>query len=231
MERIPVYLLKNIDYKESIMIQDELQSRLINRDRIGFILFAEYGENIFTQGKYGNSDNILIDTEKLEELGLKLYRTDRGGDVTYHGPGQIVCYPVLNLKKLNLTIKRYVFLLEEVIKSYLKEFGIDSKRINGNPGIWVERKKIASIGVNVKKFITKHGFSLNLNNETSFYNYINPCGFNKLEITSVKNELCSKSDLSLNYTVLLQYFESLLKVRLDYEFINLNLDNLEKIKL
>ena len=215
MQTVKTYILRNADYNESIIIQEELQKRLLQSENIGYMLFIDYKENIYTQGKYGDDNNVLINVNKLKGLGIKFYKTDRGGDITYHGPGQIVCYPIINLKRLKLKVKNYVFLLEEVIKEFLKDVGLTSNRVKGMPGIWIENKKIASIGVNVRRNITKHGFSINVENELSYFKHINPCGLNKLAVTSIRNELRIKVDLERLYRSLILNFERKFNVKVE----------------
>ena len=228
---IKVLVLKDCEYNQSITIQKELQKEVMSNANKAFIFIVEYKNHIFTQGKYGKSENILIDKNMLERMNIKIYQTDRGGDVTYHGPGQIVCYPILNLKSLKLTVKKYIFLLEELIQTYLSEFNIESRRICDKPGIWIGDKKIASIGVNIKKFVTKHGFSINANSETKYNDYINPCGFNNLKFTSVKQITGKDISFEQSLNLLLSNFENVFNINLDSGYINLNEDSLEKIAL
>ena len=229
MMEIKVLVLNNICYKQSITIQEKLQKNVIYNKNSAYLLFVDYKDHIFTQGKYGKNENILVDTNKLTNLGINLYKTDRGGDVTYHGPGQIVCYPILNLKIMKLTVKKYVFLLEQLIMDYLKDLNIKSARIDGKPGIWVDDCKIASIGVNIKKFVTKHGFSINVNNETKYNNYINPCGYSDLIFTSVKDLIDTEISYEHSCNSLIKHFENLFGFKISGEFFNLNEDRFEKI--
>lgn len=228
MKNIKLYYLDKVTYEQSITIQNLLQNNLVNNGEEGFVLFVEYNEHIYTQGKNGDDNNILIDSSRLGELGIRFYNTDRGGDITYHGPGQIVCYPILNLKSMNLTVRKYVFLLEEIIMNYLCMFGISPVRMEGNPGLWVADRKISSIGVNIKKHITKHGFSINVNNELSYYDFINPCGFEKLKFTSVRNETGKPADLRNSYAILIKLFERYFNFNNIEKLTSLNLDNLMK---
>lgn len=209
MSKIKLLEFENISYRESLSIQEDLQKKIILNDSDDmFLLFVNYNEHIFTFGKYGNKENLLIDKDIIEKLNIKIFESDRGGDITYHGPGQLVVYPIFNLKKLNLRVKKFVRKIELVIKSFLKELKIESEILEKKPGLWVGNKKIASIGFNIKRHITKHGFSLNLSNDLSYYKYINTCGFEGLELTSIKNEINRSISTQFCYERLNFYIES-----------------------
>ena len=142
---------------------------------------------VITLGRGARKENILVNPDILEKKGIKLYRIERGGDVTFHGPGQWVGYPILDLRKRGRDVHLYLRNLEEVIIRVLAFYGIQGKRIPGLTGVWVKERKIASIGVAIKKWITYHGFAFCVYPEKDFFQLINPCGLNR-EMTSLREE-------------------------------------------
>jgi lipoyl(octanoyl) transferase len=137
----------------------------------------------------------------LQAKDATFYKTDRGGDITYHGPGQIVGYPILDLDQLGLKLKEYIHLLEESIILTLNEFNIKGERLDGATGVWLDKdiegkaRKICAIGVKASRFVTMHGFAFNVNTELEYFNYINPCGFTDKGVTSLEKELGAKQDI------------------------------------
>ena len=191
-----------IDYKEAWDYQKEVFEKLVtykkelkNEDRKNlsspdnYLLFCEH-PHVYTLGKSGKSDNLLVSAAQLESKGAAFYRIDRGGDITYHGPGQLVGYPVLDLERFDMGIRRYVFLIEEAIICSLAHFGITAARLDGAPGIWVDQsRKICALGVRASRGITMHGFALNVNTDLGFFGFIHPCGFVDKGVTSMEKEL------------------------------------------
>jgi lipoyl(octanoyl) transferase len=149
---------------------------------------------VFTLGKSGDLENLLINNEQLKEKGVTFYRTDRGGDITYHGPGQLVLYPIFDLEHYNIGLKKYIHLLEETVIRFLAEYGVVGERLEGSIGVWIDTqfpgktRKICAIGVRSSRYVTMHGLALNINTDLSFYNYINPCGYIDKGVTSLKHE-------------------------------------------
>jgi len=158
-----------------------------------YLIYCEH-PNVITMGKSGNEKNLLINNSKLKEKNIQYIKTDRGGDITFHGPGQIVGYPVIDLENLNIGVKEYIFKLEEVIILTLNDYHIKGERHPQATGVWLDpqnnslKRKICSIGVRCSRFVTMHGFALNVYNDLSFFDFINPCGFSEIKITSVKEE-------------------------------------------
>ncbi len=221
--------LDGITYRESLSIQEYLQRKLVFKEAsCMYLLFVNYKQHIFTHGKNGKKNNLLIKDDECKKLDIKVFESDRGGDITYHGPGQLVCYPIFNLKELNLGVKQFVARIEEVIKAFLIELGMVPQSLEKKPGVWVFDKKIASVGLNIKRHITKHGFSLNIDNELSYYRYINPCGYSGLEMTSVKNELATKIDHDYCCERIKHYIESSFNINIVESSTNEVLDNLLK---
>ena len=149
-----------------------------------FLILLEHPP-VLTLGRWGRVGNILVDRHRLQELRIDLVRCERGGQVTYHGPGQLVGYPVLNLKHLGLGIRDYVFLLEEVIIRVLADYDLQASRKTGYPGVWVEGEKIASLGLAVQEGIAFHGFALNYGVDLEPFHWIIPCGLSGVRMTSM----------------------------------------------
>lgn len=179
--------LGRVSYTCALNLQEKIQNMIIsgNIEAAGVVLFL-YHDPVITTGKYGDDSNLLINTSELQKAGIEYVRTSRGGDATYHGPGQLVCYPIFNLKRLHLGIRRFIESLEDINIEYLYGLGIEGRAVEGLHGVWVGNEKIASIGVRVKRHVTMHGFALNLSNDLSPFGFINPCGMEGATITSVK---------------------------------------------
>ncbi|WP_018132814.1 lipoyl(octanoyl) transferase LipB [Effusibacillus pohliae] len=150
---------------------------------------------VYTIGRAGGEHHVLVDEQQLKQLGISLYEVDRGGDVTYHGPGQLVGYPILPLARWGNDVRRYIRMLEEVVIRFLREYGIESGRIEGLSGVWVGNEKICAIGVKAsrdragKSFITSHGFALNVQPDLSHFTHIVPCGIVDKGVTSMQRLL------------------------------------------
>ncbi len=157
------------------------------------LLLCEH-PHVYTLGKSGNANNLLIDPAFMERIGAAYYTVDRGGDITYHGPGQLVGYPILDLERLGMGLKDYVHGLEQAIIDTLARYGIEGERCGGAAGVWIpadrERplRKIAAIGVRSSRFVTMHGFALNVEPAMEYFSYINPCGFTDRSVTSIALE-------------------------------------------
>ncbi len=166
----------------------------------GTLIFVEH-PNVFTLGKSGSESNLFLDNAEIERKGATFYRIDRGGDITYHGPGQIVGYPVFDLEILKIGLKDYIFRLEEAIIQTIKAYGLESSRFSGGTGVWLEpdrkgrARKICAIGVKASRFVTMHGFAFNVNTDLTWFNYINPCGFTDRGVTSLEKETGIRQDM------------------------------------
>lgn len=197
----------SIDYKEGWDFQEKLFNRLVEdkkaeRDREQHLIFCEH-PHVYTLGKSGTENNLLINEDFLKKINATFYRTNRGGDITYHGPGQLVGYPIFDLDLMNLGLKQYIFQLEEVIISTLQVFGIVGTRMEGATGVWLDvnvpakARKICAIGVRSSHWVTMHGFAFNVNTNLEYFNYINPCGFVDKGVTSLQKELGKPIELQL----------------------------------
>lgn len=158
----------------------------------GYLLMVEH-EPVYTLGKSGNEANMLIDAIQLRAKQAEFVKVDRGGDITFHGPGQLVVYPVLDLEQFGLGIKDYVDCLEEVVIRTIAEDRIQGERLSGATGVWIEAtsshaRKICAIGIKCSRYVTMHGFALNVNTDLNYFNYIHPCGFIDKGVTSIEKE-------------------------------------------
>lgn len=168
-------------------VNDELPTK-------NYLLFVEHPP-VYTLGKSGKAEHILITDEQRQQKGIEFYNTNRGGDITFHGPEQIVGYPILDLEKFYTDIGRYLRALEEVIILTLAEYGIEAGRSAGETGVWIDamikgkERKICAMGVRCSRWITMHGFALNVNTDLDYFNYIIPCGIQNKKVTSIKEEL------------------------------------------
>lgn len=156
---------------------------------------------VYTLGFHGNSANMLLNEEELSKRGCELVRIERGGDITYHGPGQLILYPIIDLEKHGLGVKRYIALLEETVIVLLKEYGLTGERIEGATGVWIgkgglDERKICAIGVKISHGVTMHGFALNVNTDLAAFSAINPCGFVNKGVTSMQKELHMTLDIN-----------------------------------
>lgn len=198
--------LGQCSYKISLEHQDNIHSRVSEQKITDSIIFVEH-EHVYTLGKNANQNNILSDYPK----DVEIHNIDRGGDVTYHGPGQLVGYPIINIKNLNMSIGRYVHTLEKILINTLAMFDIKSKRRDKLIGVWVGEEKIAAIGVRVKNGITKHGFALNVNTDLSYYDGIIPCGIENCKVTSMEQLLQKNIELKLVIDIISKEFAKYFK--------------------
>jgi lipoyl(octanoyl) transferase len=212
MSRVIFEDLGLIDYKEAWDLQESSLLRVIesraNPDRrFSYLYFCEH-PHVYTLGKSGTEQNLLINEEFLKKIDACYYKINRGGDITYHGPGQLVGYPIFDLDQFGIQVKRYVHLLEEAIIQSMDHFGIPCGRLEGATGAWLDvdvparTRKICAIGVRVSRFVSMHGFALNVNTNLNYFNYINPCGFVDKGVTSMEKELGRPMDFNLVKQVL-----------------------------
>jgi lipoate-protein ligase B len=174
-----------IDYKEAWDLQHDLWARRVRGEVPDLLLFLEH-PHVITLGRRGNRSYLIASPEVLEAMAIPIYHVERGGDVTYHGPGQLVVYPIFNLKEYGYRLIRFVDQLEEVILGVLKDFGMEGRKDSLNRGVWVNGDKIASIGVTIKRWVSFHGFSLNYETDLKYFDLIHPCGLVGKKMTSMK---------------------------------------------
>ena len=205
-------------YQYQLEKVDELVDKRNEQEFAGCFIYVEH-PHVYTLGRHGKTDNLLISEQLLSKINASFVKTDRGGDITYHGPGQIVGYPILDLMKLQISPKNYVFNLEEVIIRVLAKYGIKGDRINGSIGVWLDvdkpkPRKICSIGIRITRNITMHGFALNVNTDLKYFSYINPCGFTNIAVTSIANELAHSVDLEEVKKEILINFQEIFAIQL-----------------
>jgi len=173
----------------------ELQHLLVGQRKQELIpdqfLIVEH-PHVITLGRNGKPEHLLAGEEALRRAGIEFHLTDRGGDITYHGPGQVVGYPILDLRHWRRDVAAYVRAIEQVLIDALQEFGITAGRLEGATGVWVDGRKVAAIGVHISRWITYHGFALNLNTDLSYFQYIIPCGLTR-PVTSMEQLGCRAS--------------------------------------
>jgi lipoyl(octanoyl) transferase len=201
------------DYKEAWDLQENVFRKIISRKiaiqennpvdepaQPGTLILVEH-PHVYTLGKSGSEDNLLIDHIQLQTRDAQFYRTNRGGDITYHGPGQIVGYPIFDLEEIGIGLREYISRLEEAVILTVAAFGIRSSRLKEATGVWLNAeqgkrpRKICAIGVRASKYVTMHGFAFNVNTDLTYFNYINPCGYTDKGVTSLEKELGGKQDL------------------------------------
>ena len=194
-----------ITYREAFYLQTKIFEEKINAKRKGevsenIVLFCEH-PHVYTIGKSGDENNLLINESFLKQIDATYFKSDRGGDITYHGPGQLIVYPIIDLEDFKLGTKEYIYKLEYLIIDVLKEYGLSGELSKGNIGVWLDagkqnERKLCSIGVKVSRGITMHGLALNVNTDLSYFNHINPCGYIDKGVSSMKNELEREIDLA-----------------------------------
>jgi len=194
-----------IPYPEAFRKQKELFEAAIHqksehKETRNTIVFCEH-PHVITIGKNGSTSNLLFPEKSLKEKQVELYPVDRGGDVTYHGPGQLVGYPIIDLEAFHIGLKSYIFLLEEIIIRLLDRYTLKGERLAGAAGVWLQAgdpqktRKICAIGVKSNRYVTMHGFALNISTDLSYFGLINPCGFKDKGVTSLEKELKEKVDI------------------------------------
>ncbi len=220
------------DYKEVWDYQEKLFAEVVdvklhNRDNpvdlqsiTNHLLFVEH-PHVYTLGKSGVQNNLLINEQFLKQINATFYKINRGGDITYHGPGQIVGYPILDLEALDLQVRSYIDKLEEAIIQTLAEYGIKSERLDGATGVWIDTtvpgksRKICAIGVKASRYVSMHGFALNVNTDLNYFNHINPCGFVDKGVTSMQKELGRELDMNEVKDLLLKKLVEIFNLQLN----------------
>ncbi|QEN03506.1 lipoyl(octanoyl) transferase [Thiospirochaeta perfilievii] len=183
-----------LSYKNSYdLMLDTYKSRVKGSIEDQFFILEH--TPVFTLGKNGGEENLLVTTDLLIDKKIDLVPTDRGGNITYHGPGQIILYPVISIKSIKIGVREYIRRLEEITIITLKKFGVEGSRNKLNHGVWVNGKKIASVGVRIKNGVTLHGLAININTDLEPFNWINPCGLKDIKATSSLEVLNKKLNI------------------------------------
>jgi lipoyl(octanoyl) transferase len=195
---------ETIKYAESLDIQRTIFNEMIEQKKMGktpkhHLFFVEHPA-VYTLGKHANATNFILQPDALKAIGADIHEIERGGDITFHGPGQLVVYPLFDLEQLNIGLKRYVQLIEKCIIDTLKEFEITAGVIDGRVGVWIDmnksdERKIAAIGIKSSRYVTMHGLALNVNTDLNYFNHIVPCGIVDKGVTSMQKELNDKIDM------------------------------------
>jgi len=231
MQKVILQDLGLKDYKETWDYQEKLFQGIIDikidnrkndseNNTPSYFVFVEH-PHVYTLGKSGDLSNLLLNEAQLEQKGATFYKINRGGDITYHGPGQIVGYPILDLDNFFTDIHKYLRFLEEVIIKTLAEYNIKAKRSKGETGVWLDvgtpfARKICAMGVRTSRWVTMHGFALNTNTNLGYFDNIIPCGIKGKAVTSMEAELGKKVDLDEVKAKILNHFTELFNV----EFIS-----------
>jgi lipoyl(octanoyl) transferase len=223
------------DYQESLLKENVAKKSLVhslesvddaalidNDSRLNtthYLLFVEHPP-VFTLGKSGDISNLLINENDLGQKEIEFYKTNRGGDITFHGPQQIVGYPILDLEKFTTDIGKYLRNIEEIIILTLAEYGIKGERSQGETGVWIDtaikgmERKICAIGVRCSRWVTMHGFAFNVNTDLSYFDYIVPCGIENKQVTSLEKELGRKINMEEVKDKVKRNFEKVFDVKL-----------------
>lgn len=205
--------LGTIAYAEGVEVQEQYFQKVLEQKQTGtlgsfrgYLLFCEH-PHVYTLGKSGDSNNMLIAPDFLAKINASYYLSSRGGDITYHGPEQLVGYPIVDLESMGIGLKDYVHLLEEVSINVCAHYGIAATRLDGATGVWLDvgkpgrERKICAIGVRASRFITMHGWAFNVNTDLKYFSYINPCGFTNKGVTSLEVELKRKVSMDEARTI------------------------------
>lgn len=240
----------NIPFSEAWDIQTALLNSLVHRKRsirdginhttldplFHYFLLCEH-KHVYTLGKSGSEDHLLINSEKRDAEGIEYFKINRGGDITYHGPGQITGYPILDLDEFFTDLHRYVRTLEEAIIQCIAHYGIKGQRLEGYTGVWINEpghprpwRKICAIGVHLSRWVTMHGFALNVNTDLNYFDFIIPCGIAEEDksVTSIQQEIGRMIDMQEVKSILKAIFADLFEY--DYVEADLPLNNLTSIQ-
>lgn len=223
MEYVSIKHLGRTEYSEAWEIQKRLFEKLLRQKREDapeeqYVLFVEH-PHVYTLGKSGHESNLLVNEQFLKQIGATYFHTDRGGDVTYHGLGQLVGYPILDLEHIGVSLRDYIWSIEESIIRTVAEYGITADRLEGATGVWLDphsprARKICAIGVKASHFVTMHGFALNVTTDLSYFSHINPCGFTDKGVTSIEKETGLRPTLEEVEERFAAHFSKILKIEL-----------------
>lgn len=195
--------LKRKNYLDTLKIQESLRNQVLKNDSNNFLIIVEH-DHVYTLGKNANSSNVL---NRICEI----IPTQRGGDVTYHGPGQLVAYPIINLKKRKIGVKSYVAMIEKLISNILFDYGLKPHVPIKETGVWIDDRKIASIGIHVSRGVTMHGLAINVNTDLSYFDNIISCGIEGVKMTSMDKELGKKIRMNDIKKSLITHFNQIFK--------------------
>lgn len=212
MSECLVSYLGLVPYETAFKLQVQL-AEFRAQDKIPDVLLLLQHPAVFTIGRFRGENEIIASLKILTREGIEVFNTNRGGSVTYHGPGQLVGYPILNLRELGLGVRDYLWRLEELIIRLLADFAVIGKRNDNYPGVWVGNEKICSLGINVSRHITMHGLALNVATNLKHFTYINPCGIKGATMTSISKVLGHPVDIEETIEPMLQHFSNVFGVK------------------
>ena len=209
---------QEVFFNKTLEIKSKNRNEGTNLKTENYLIFCEH-PHVYTLGNSGNQNNLLVNEEYLKSRGASFYKTNRGGDITYHGPGQIVGYPVFDLDNFFNDISRYLRLLEESVILTLAEYGIKGERSKGETGVWIDvgsqnARKICALGVKTSRWVSMHGFAFNVNTDLSFFENIIPCGINDKQVTSLQKELGEKINIENTKSKLKKNIEHVFDLKL-----------------
>jgi lipoyl(octanoyl) transferase len=210
--------LGRMSYGEAFGIQSKIAAERKQGQGIDHLLFVEH-PHVITVGRNGHPENLLAPEETLRRAGIELYESDRGGDVTYHGPGQIVAYPIMDLRAWKRDVGAFVRAIEQVLIDALADFGIEATRIAGMTGVWTEQGKIAAIGVHLSRWISTHGWALNVSTDLRYFEYIVPCGLTR-PVTSMR-ALGVHADIEEVKSALIRHFGEVFDFEIEREIVGI----------
>jgi lipoyl(octanoyl) transferase len=210
--------LGRMSYGEAFGIQSRIAAERKRGQGVDHLLFVEH-PHVITVGRNGHPENLLAPEETLQRAGIELYESDRGGDITYHGPGQIVAYPIMDLRAWKRDVGAFVRAIEQVLIDTLADFGIEARRIAGMTGVWTEQGKIAAIGVHLSRWVSTHGWALNVSTDLRYFEYIVPCGLTK-PVTSMR-ALGVHADIEEVKTVLIRHFGAVFDFEIEREIVGI----------
>lgn len=215
------------DYQKELfeaIVDKKIANRSLSEEQLiiteNHLIFCEH-EHVYTLGRSGKENHLLIDSNQLKKIGATYYETGRGGDITYHGPGQLVGYPILDLDNFFTDIHKYMRLMEEAIILTCAHYGVDAGRIDGLTGVWIDHdvekrprnpRKICAMGVKTSRWVTMHGFALNVNTDLNYFNYIVPCGISDKAVTSLEKEVGAQLNMEEVGVVMLEHFARLFEM-------------------
>jgi lipoyl(octanoyl) transferase len=226
MQKVKFHNIGLREYRKTWDFQEKLfQEVLTQKDQkdttlVHHLIFCEH-PHVYTLGKSGDEHNMLLNFIQLQAKDAQFIHTNRGGDITYHGPGQLVGYPILSLTHLGIGLKEYIHKLEEVIIRAIAHYDIKGERLDGATGVWLDvgsgknTRKLCAIGVRSSHWVTMHGFALNINTDLSYFGFINPCGYTDKAVTSMAKETGSKIDIEEVSKKVLKEFEKVFEVEIE----------------
>lgn len=202
----------NVSYGDGLELQHKAFD-LVDADVYDGVLLLLEHKHVLTMGIRTNYKNLLVTEQYLKDKGVELFEIDRGGDITYHGPGQIIGYFIVKLKKLNLRLSDYMHNLEKVVIDTLDNYNLKAYQREDYPGVWVDNTKICAIGVRAKKYITYHGLAFNITTDKSFFNLINPCGITDFKVSSLE-DFIEKTDIEKVKDEIIKSYEKIFNIKL-----------------